>query len=99
MQQPDKCRIMRSMVPAASAFTLGGGTNRSPNSFPSWQTMNQIVSAPAAILDDLQRGLRHLQQQPGFDGLSLANTLVVVLVLVIVCWAVSLSLRSLFQRH
>lgn len=61
--------------------------------------MNQIVSASAAILDDLEEGLRHLQQRPGIDGLSLADALVLLLVLVSVCCAVSLSLHGLRQRH
>ena len=61
--------------------------------------MNQIVSASTAIFDDLQGGLRHLQQQPGLAGLSLANTLVVVLVLVSVCRAVCVSLQTVRRRH
>jgi len=56
--------------------------------------MNQILSASAAILKDIQTGLRKLQQ-PEFDGLSLAETLVVMLVSVTVSGAVFLSLRSL----
>jgi hypothetical protein len=56
--------------------------------------MNQTVSACAAILDDIQSGLRKLQQ-PEFDGLSLAETMVVMLVSVTVSGAVFLSLRCL----
>jgi hypothetical protein len=56
--------------------------------------MNEIVSACAAILDDLQSGLQKLQQ-PEFDGLSLAESLVVMLVSVTVSSTVFLSLRSL----
>jgi len=61
--------------------------------------MNQLVSALTAVFDDLQKEFRHLQQQPGFDGLALGDTLVLVLVIVIACWAVSVSLRSLRQRY
>lgn len=61
--------------------------------------MNQLVYALTAGYDHLQRDFRHLQQQPGFDGLALGDTLVLVLAIVIACWAVSLSLRSLRHRY
>jgi hypothetical protein len=61
--------------------------------------MNQIAFALTRVLDDLQREFRSLQQQPGFNGLALGDTLLLALVVVIACWAVSFSLRGLRQRY
>jgi hypothetical protein len=60
--------------------------------------MAQIMLGLATITDNINRAVRQLQMERGLEGLSLADTLVVLVVLVGVCCAISLSLRRVFQR-
>jgi len=51
-----------------------------------------------SVLDQVQRGFRLIQRQQAFEQLSVADSLLVILVLVAVCWGLSVSVRSVRQR-